>query len=380
MKKKLALFLATIMCVTCLFTGCNEANPDGASSESGTTTETGSEDSSEELVDISELYNKGEYEGVDLSEYVTLGEYAGIITLEESDYTVTDAEIQAEIDGYREAYGTEEEVKDRAVQDGDIVNIDYVGRINGIKFVGGTAEDYDLVIGSGTFIDGFESGLIGAEIGSTVDVKTTFPKDYAPDPELAGKEAIFTVTINSISVTVPAEYNDELVDEITSSVYTTVEEFNKYIETELKISKKGEVLQKFLEELEKNATFTSKVDALVEESYEEAVKYYEEYAAMYGYTFEKFAIAMGFSSEQVLRDAIKEDATTEVHNELLMYAYGNAVGFTLSDETALEILNDLILIQGYESGEELLTDYGVEMIRSEVYSEALADVIVNNYK
>ena len=101
---------------------------------------------------------------------------------------------------------------------------------------------------------------------------------------------------------------------------------------------------------------------------------------MYGYTLEKFATAMGFSSEDALREVIKKDATTEVHNELLTYAYGNAVGFTLSDEKALEVLNDLVLLQGYESGEEVLTAYGAEMIRTEVYSEALSEIIVENYK
>lgn len=378
MKKKLALLLAGAMCVTCLFTGCNNTNPNGT--ETGTT-ETGTEKDTEKVVDISELYNKGKYEGVDMSEYLTLGDYAGIITLKESDYTVTKEEIQEEIDGYREAYGTEVEVKDRdTVQDGDIVNIDYVGRCNcGIKFEGGSAEGHDLTIGSGSFIDGFESGLIGAKKGSTVDIKVTFPKDYQ-DEDIAGKEVVFTVTINKISETVLAEYNDELVSKITNKALATVAEFDKYIETELKLNKKGLVLEKFLEELEKKSTFTEKTNALVEENYEEAVKYYEEYAAMYGYTFDKFATAMGFPSADKLREAIKSDSATEVHNELLMYAYGNAVGFTLSNESALSLLDELVLLQGAASREEVLTDYGAEMIRSEVYTEALAEVVINNYK
>ena len=381
MKKKLALLLAGIMCVTCLFTGCNDANPNGTGSEDASSTESGSEKDTEKKVEVTELYNKGKYEGVDLSAYITLGDYAGIITVKESDYTVTDAEIQAEIDGYRTAYGTEEEVKDRdTVQKGDVVNINYVGRINGIKFEGGSAEKYDLEIGSGTFIPGFEDGLIGAKKGATVDVKTTFPSDYKPDPDLAGKEAIFTVTINSISTIVPAEYNDAFVSEITNKVYTTVAEFDEYIKTDLKISKRGQVLQNFLVELEKKATFTDKTNELVEENYNEALKYYEEYAAMYGYTFDNFATAMGFSSADKLREAIKTDATTEIHNELLMYAYGNAMNFVLSDEAALAVLDELVLLQGAESREALLTSFGAEMVRTEAYSEAIVDMVINNYK
>lgn len=379
MKKKLALLLVAIMCVTCLFTGCNKGDSEGTSSGSDTT-ESGSEE--KETVPITELYNKGQYEGIDMSEYVTIGELAGLIKLEESDYTVTEEEIQKEIDSYRESYGEVKEVEGRdTVQDGDVVNIDYVGRCScGIKFEGGSAKDFDLTIGSGSFIDGFESGLIGAKKGDTVELKVTFPSDYKQDADLAGEQVVFTVTINTISANILAEYNDAFVDEITEGAYTTVEDFNKYIETQLRVDKKGTVLNKLLTELEKSATYTSKVDALVEESYNEAVKYYEEYASMYGYTLEKFATAMGFSSEDALREVIKKDATTEVHNELLTYAYGNAVGFTLSDEKALEVLNDLVLLQGYESGEEVLTAYGAEMIRTEVYSEALSEIIVENYK
>ena len=379
MKKKLALLLAGVMCVTCLFTGCNNADPNGTGSESGAT-ESGT-DKETEKVDITELYSKGKYEGADMSEYLTLGDYAGIITLKESDYVVTQEEIQEEIDGYREAYGTAEEVKDRdTVQDGDIVNIDYVGRCScGIKFEGGSAEGFDLTIGSGSFIDGFESGLIGAKKGSTVKIKVTFPEKYQ-DADIAGKEVEFTVTINKISALVLAEYNDALVSKITNKAMSTVAEFNKYVETELKINKKGAVLEKFLEELTKKATFTEKTNALVEENYKESLKYYEDYAAMYKYTFDQFATALGFESADKLREVIKKDATTEVQNELLMYAYGTAVGFTLSNETALAILDEIVLLQGSGTREDVLTEFGAEMIRSEVYTEALADVIINNYK
>ena len=195
MKKKLALLLATIMCVTCLFTGCNEGNPNGTGSEGGTSTEKGSENSSSETVDINDLYKNGQYEGVDMSKYVALGDYAGILKVTESEYMVTNEEIQTEIDRYRAGEATTTEVKDRdIVQKGDVVNIDYVGRCScGINFEGGSANKYDLEIGSGKFIPGFEDGLIGAKKGSKVDVRLTFPKDYQ-DKDIAGKEVVFTVS------------------------------------------------------------------------------------------------------------------------------------------------------------------------------------------
>ena len=101
---------------------------------------------------------------------------------------------------------------------------------------------------------------------------------------------------------------------------------------------------------------------------------------MSGYTLEKFALAIGFESEQKLKDVLKSEASSEVHNELLLYAYGKAVGFELSNEKALEILDVLVLLQGSESREDVLTSYGAETVRSECYTQALAEVIISNYK
>lgn len=374
MKKKLALLLAGAMCVTCLFTGCGEAETEGTSSESG------SESSTTAKGDIKDLYVRGEYEELDLSAYITLGEYAGLITLKESDYTVSEEEIQDVINEYRESYGTTEEVEDRTVQKGDIVNIDYVGRINGVKFVGGTSQDYDLEIGSGTFIDGFEDGLIGAAIDQTLEVKATFPENYTNDTELAGKEAVFTVTVNSIMVPVPAEYNDELVKKISSEQYTTTAEFEAALKSELTLSKAAEVLDTFVEELIKKSEFTEKMDELAEEKYNEMVEYYESYASLYGYTLEKFATAMGFSSEEVFRETVKSDAVTEVKKYLTVYAYGEAIGFSITDEQVLETAKSIADLYGFEDVETLLGQYEAVNVRAEAFNERIAEIVVNNYK
>lgn len=383
MKTKLALFLAAAMCVSCLATGCNNANPNPT--ESGKNTETGSEAGSEKepvkKVELSELYNKGKYETIDITEYVTLGDLTGLISIKESDYIVTEAEIQAEIDYYRKQLGKTEDVTDRdTVQKGDVVNIDYVGRIGGIKFEGGSDTKFDLEIGSGAFIPGFEDGLIGAKKGTTVDVVVTFPKEYPSAPELQNKEAVFSVTINSIKKIVLADYTDELVSKITNKIYTKVEDFNKLMELELKFQKKSVILTNFLEALNKKATFTDKIDSIVEEKTAETVKYYEDLAEAYKMTLEQLASSAGFDSVDKLKEALKKDIQSEVKFELLLYAYGNAINFELSNEVAVEYLDALVMLQGEASREDVLTEYGVETIRSEVYSQALVDAIINNYK
>ena len=195
MKKKTFL-LSLCLCLMLAFTGCskNDSTADDNSTTENTT-----------------VASNGE---------VTLGEYKGIeVVMESTD--VTDAEIQVRLDNFVASNATVEEITDRTdVQDGDVANIDYVGKIDGEAFDGGSAEGTDLTIGSGTFIDGFEEQLVGATVGETIDINVTFPENYT-SKDLAGKEATFTVTINSIGKSVTPELTDELVAANTD--YATVD-------------------------------------------------------------------------------------------------------------------------------------------------------------
>ena len=377
MKKKLALVLAGIMCVTCLFTGCNSANPNGTGTESGKNTESGSGNSSTEKVDVSDLYEKGQFEGVDMSKYVTLGEYAGLLKIAESEYTVTDEEIQKKIDKFRDDAATTKEIKDRdIVQKGDVVTIDYVGRCScGIKFEGGSAETYDLEIGSESFIPGFEDGLIGAKKGTKVDVKLTFPTDYH-DADIAGKDVVFTVTINKISEKVLPEYNDEFVADLTDDVYTKAEEFTAYVEGELVREKKITVLNKFLKELEKKSTFTEEVTSMVTKQYDESLKSLEAYASMYGYTVEQFVLLNGYES----LEEFKNEIASGIKNEILRYAYGNAVGLELEDKVVLDYANELVDAYGAENVVDIISYLEAAVVRSDAYIIALAEYVIANYK
>ena len=131
----------------------------------------------------------------DLSEYVTLGEYKSLTADTSSDkYKSTYEELFANDVKGKDLYTKKYEGK---VAEGDIANIDYMGKKDGVAFEGGTAQGYDLTIGSHTFIDGFEEGLIGADIGSTVDLNLTFPENYQSE-ELAGAAVVFTVTVNYV--------------------------------------------------------------------------------------------------------------------------------------------------------------------------------------
>ena len=140
---------------------------------------------------------------------VKISAYTGM-KVQKFAYTVSDADVQAEIDRMLDRNATKVDVTDRAAANGDTVNIDFVGTVDGVKFDGGEAEGYDLVLGSGSFIPGFEDQVVGMNIGEKKDVNVTFPESYQA-VELAGKAAVFAVTVNKIQGKVLPELTDEFI-------------------------------------------------------------------------------------------------------------------------------------------------------------------------
>jgi trigger factor len=160
---------------------------------------------------------------MDVSKYVTLGNYHDL-TVTLAPAAVSDEELDTAVDSFFQSYVTEDMwVTDRPVKDGDVLNIDFVGKKDGVAFEGGTAESYKLIIGSKSFIDGFEDGLIGAMPGTPVDLNLTFPENYH-SPDLAGQAVVFTVTVNYI---VP-DISDAAVAAMGSEEFSTIEELRAY--------------------------------------------------------------------------------------------------------------------------------------------------------
>lgn len=193
-------------------------------------------------VDVDELEKgspvKFKFE-VDVRPEVELGNYSNL-EAEVNKYEVTDEDISRVIDRERDQNSRIISVEDRAVKDGDIVNIDFVGKLDGEEFPGGDAEGYELVIGSGAFIPGFEEQIIGKEIGQEFDVDVVFPEEYH-DESLAGKNVIFEVKLNSIQEKELPELDDEFVKDI--SEFDTLEEYknNVKIDLEEELKKQAEV-------------------------------------------------------------------------------------------------------------------------------------------
>ena len=164
---------------------------------------------------------------------VTLGQYKGI-EVEKAVIEVTDEEVSAELVKEQEKNAREITVEDRPVADGDIVNLDYSGSCDGVKFDGGTAEDQTLVIGSHSFIEGFEEQLIGHNVGEEFDINVTFPEEYHA-PDLAGKAAVFAIKLNGIKVKELPVIDDDFAQDV--SEFDTLDEMKEDIKAKLTAQK-----------------------------------------------------------------------------------------------------------------------------------------------
>ncbi|MBP3543348.1 MAG: trigger factor [Lachnospiraceae bacterium] len=184
---------------------------------------------------------------------VTLGAYKGI-EVEKKSTAATDEEVEGELDRVRNQNARTITVEDRAVQDGDMTVIDFEGFVDGVAFEGGKGEDYDLTIGSGAFIPGFEEQLVGAEIGKEVEVNVTFPEEYHA-AELKGKPAVFKVTVKAIKVKELPEADDDFAQDV--SDFDTLDEY------------KADIRAKIVEKKEKEAA-SLKEDAIIEKIIEDA--------------------------------------------------------------------------------------------------------------
>ena len=209
MKKLFALMLALALAATA-FTGCGaQTGTEGGSAEATTDTVVKSSYNLSEYFD-----DNGFFKDIKSSDYVTLPDYKSIVVPKEN-YTPTEADIENEIKQLLASYSTTKEVKEGVVADGDTLNIDYVGSIDGVEFEGGSTggNGTEVTIGVTQYIDDFLQQLIGHEVGENFDIEVTFPENYGKE-ELNGKDAVFNITINSIIETIVPELTDKFCKEI----------------------------------------------------------------------------------------------------------------------------------------------------------------------
>ena len=232
------------------------------------------------------------FDEINADEYVTLGDYKGLEVVS-TVQSIGDEEVDSYIEYMLSSTSGElEEVTDRdVIENGDVANIDYVGKKDGVAFDGGTAEGYDLGIGSGSFIPGFEEGLVGVKKGETVDIELTFPENYHA-PDLAGAEVVFTVTVNGIYKEIKPEFNDAFVAELAIENVSTMEEYRSYLKNMMEENEKQYALQdvqtQLLAMVTENATVSGTPQELVDRFYQVNINNMTYNAMMYGMDLQTF--------------------------------------------------------------------------------------------
>ena len=261
---------------------------------------------------------------------VKLGTYKGV-EVEKHEAEVTDAEVDAEIEKYRDQNARSITIEDQPVQDKDIIKLDYEGSVDGVPFEGGKAENAELVIGSHTFIDNFEEQLIGMKIGDEKEINVTFPEQYHAE-NLKGKAAVFKCKINAITRKELPEADDEFAQEI--SEFDTLAEFKEDIkkklleskEKELKQAKEDEVLAKVIETSEMDIP-----DAMVENEARQMVEDFAQRLQYQGMPFEQYLKYSGMTAQQFV-DQSKPQALKRVQARLVLEAIVDAEKIETSAE------------------------------------------------
>ena len=350
-------------------TETEEATTEAASeteSESGT----GTEDASEEESESETEFNVADLPAYDASEYVTLGEYKGL-TVEVDPVEVTDEQVMDKI-----ASETKQTLTEGTVEDGDTVNIDYVGKLDGEEFDGGSAEGYDLEIGSCTFIDGFEDGIIGMQVGETKDLELTFPEDYHSE-ELAGKDVVFTVTVNSIS-RVP-ELTDEVADSVVEGM--TAEAYQESVRQDLedsaKESQKSDAQQKLLQAVYNNATISGYPEENLQYTIKRATDYYEWLASMYGMSLDDYLTNYGMTQDE-FKEQIQPVAEEALGEEMTLLAIAKEENIEVSDEEYQDGLARYAEAQGMDDPSKLEEAYGENYIRNSLLQEKVLNFLYEN--
>lgn len=332
---------------------------------------------------------KDEYTDPDYSEYVeSLGQYKGL-TYDTIDTEPTQEDIDAELEEMLSYASYSVAVTDRAVQDGDTVNIDYVGYCDGGEIAttydeNGNPEGTNLSIGSGTYIDDFEEQLIGAEIGDEVTVEVTFPDDYRRDEHLAGKDAVFQVVINSISETQqPEELTDELVQELTDD-YSTVEELTDAITEGLRASNeenaKDEYISDLMQQIVDGTTFNGYDQDTYDEFLESCKSTDEGYAEQFDYeSLEDYVTDMyGYASLEEYEAALAEKCEFYTKKKMVIYEIAKAENIEISDTALSNYEDELVSKYGYTDKEALLEKRSEATIRYDFLAEQIYNFVYKN--
>ena len=311
---------------------------------------------------------------------VKLGKYKGI-KVEKADVTVTDEEVAEELDKVKEQNARLVAADDKAVEDGDQTTIDFEGFVDGVAFEGGKGEDYPLTIGSHSFIDTFEEQLIGKKVGEEVEVNVTFPENYQAK-ELAGKPAMFKVTIKEIKVKEYPELDDDFAQDV--SEFDTLDEYKEDIkknltekkEKEAEAEKESKVIEAIVNDAEMDIP-----EKMVEAQAEQMLEEFAQNIAMQGISFEQYLQFTGATVDQ-MKEQVKPQAQARVESSLVLEAVVKAENIEATEEEVEEEIKEMVGRYNMEADKlkGLLTDSDKENLKKDICARKAAKFVVDEAK
>ena len=261
---------------------------------------------------------------------VTLGEYKGL-EVAKTEVAVSEEEVAAELEKEREKNARTISVEDRAVENGDMIMLDFEGFVNGVAFDGGKGENYPLTIGSNAFIPGFEEQLVGAKIGEDVEVNVTFPEEYQA-PELAGCAAVFKCKVNEIKVKELPELDDDFAQDV--SKFDTLDEYKEDVKAKLaankadaaKRAKEDAVIEKIIENAQMDIP-----EAMIDTQARQLVDEFAQRIQAQGLSFEQYLQFTGMTLDTAL-EQMKPNAVKRIQSRLVLEAVVKAENIEVSEE------------------------------------------------
>ncbi len=309
---------------------------------------------------------------------VKLGEYKGV-TIEKIEHNVTDEDVAKELENAQKKNARLITVEDRAVENGDIATIDFEGFVDGVAFEGGKGEEYDLEIGSGTFIPGFEEQLVGVALGAETDVNVTFPEEYHSDA-LAGKDATFKVKVKEIKARELPELNDDFATEV--SEFETLEEYKndlkakleKKAENQVKAETENAVVEKVIENAEVEIP-----QPMIETQVDNMVADFAQRLMYQGLNLETYLKYTGMSMDS-FRAQFAKDAEKRVRGSLVLDAVAADAGVTIGDEEYEMKLVDMAKQYNMEIDKlkENIGEAEAESMKKNMVAEKTIQMLVNN--
>ncbi|KFE42283.1 trigger factor [Staphylococcus agnetis] len=310
---------------------------------------------------------------------VELGDYKGL-EIEKQTTELTDEEVEETIQQRLEAMADMVVKEDAKVEEGDTVNLDFDGYVDGEQFEGGQADGYDLEIGSGMFIPGFEEQLVGLAVGEEKDVEVTFPEEYHAE-ELAGKPATFKTKINEIKSKEVPELDDELANELDSEA-NTVDEYKENLRKQLAENKATEAENTQKEEAITKATDNAKVDipnAMIKTEEDRMVQEFAQRLQQQGLNLETYFQISG-QSEEDLRGQMKEDAEQRVKTNLTLAAIADAENIEATDEDVEKELETMSAQFGISVDDIKSTLGNTDIVKNDVRVKKVIDLLVKEAK